>query len=106
MPKNLPLLLLPLLTACSSWMYQPDIIQGNLYDQNTVALIQPGMSRDEVHRLLGTPVLQNPFHTDQDTYLYRYESGTHKRTFTRNLTIHYTADGHVAQIDNPPLAVE
>lgn len=106
MPKILPLLLLPLLAACNSFLYQPDVVQGNLYDDATVALIHPGMSRDEVHRLLGTPVVQNPFHANRDTYLYRYESGANKRTFTRNLTIHYTPDGHVAQIDNPPLAVE
>lgn len=97
-----------LLASCgfTPFMYQPDIVQGNLYDQDTVALIQPGMSRDEVHRLLGTPVLQNAFHANRDTYLYRYESGKNRRTFTRNLIIHYDLDGRVTRVDNPPLAVE
>lgn len=109
MPRNLPLLVLPLLLAAcgfTPFMYQPDIVQGNLYDNTTISLIQPGMSRDEVHRLLGTPVMQNPFHADKDTYLYRYESGKNKRSFTRNLIVHYNAEGQVVRVDNPPLAVE
>lgn len=109
MSRLLTLFTLPLaLCACgfTPFMYQPDIVQGNLFDQQTANLIQIGMTRDEVHRLLGTPVLQNPFHADQDTYLYRFASGKNKRTFTRNLIIRYSADGRVTHIDNPPLAVE
>ena len=106
MPRLLILLALSLgLSACgfTPFMYRPDVVQGNVYDDATIALIRPGMSRDEVHRLLGTPVLQSPFHSDRDNYLYRYESGTSQRTFTRNLVIHYSADGTVAHIQNTPL---
>ena len=83
MPRLLILLALSLgLSACgfTPFMYRPDVVQGNVYDDATIALIRPGMSRDEVHRLLGTPVLQSPFHSDRDNYLYRYESGTSQRT--------------------------
>lgn len=96
------------LAACgfTPFMYRADVVQGNLYDDATVAMIQPGMLREEVHRLLGSPVMQDPFHPEQDTYLYRYESGKSQRTFVRNLVIHYGADGHVVRVDNPSLAVQ
>lgn len=109
MPRLLIALALSLgLTACgfTPFMYRADVVQGNLYDDSTIAMIRPGMARHEVHRLLGTPVMQDPFHPEQDTYLYRYESGASKRTFSRNLIIHYSADGHVIRVDNPALAVQ
>lgn len=109
MPRIFVLLACSLgLAACgfTPFMYRADVVQGNLYDDATIALIRPGMSREEVHRLLGSPVMQDPFHPEQDTYLYRYESGKSQRTFARNLVIHYGADGHVVRVDNPSLAVQ
>lgn len=96
------------LSACgfTPFMYRPDVVQGNLYDDATVALIQPGMSRDEVRRLLGTPVMQEAFHPNQDSYLYRYESGQSKNTYSRTLVVYYTPDGIVTHIQNTPLASE
>ena len=53
------------LAACSSERvshfpsYKLKVIQGNRLDARAVAALQPGMSRDQVQLLLGTPLLRN-----------------------------------------------
>lgn len=64
------------LAACSSERvsnfpsYKLKVIQGNELDARAVASLQPGMSRDQVQLLLGTPLLRDPFHADRWDYTF------------------------------------
>lgn len=50
--------------------YKLKIIQGNQLDARAVASLQPGMSRDQVQLMLGTPLLRDPFHNDRWDYTF------------------------------------
>lgn len=82
------------ITACgfTPFMYRPDLAQGNIFDENQVARIKPGMSREHVHLILGTPAIRDPFHPDSERYLYRYQSGDSGRIYQRSLSIDYAND--------------
>lgn len=105
----LPLLAALALSACSSYtpfLYRVDVSQGNIYDQATVAQIQPGMTRKQVRRLLGTPLLADPFKQNQDRYVYRFTSGKSGITYRRDLNIAYDQANRVINIQESDLNVE
>ena len=59
--------------------YKPDIQQGNFISQESVAQVKPGMSREQVRFILGTPLLTDIFHTDRWDYVYWREAENGKR---------------------------
>lgn len=50
--------------------YKLTVIQGNELDPRAVVSLQPGMSRDQVQLLLGTPLLRDPFHANRWDYTF------------------------------------
>lgn len=52
-----------------------DIQQGNAVTQEMVAKLQPGMTRNQVRFVLGTPLLVDPFRADRWDYFYSYSKG-------------------------------
>lgn len=48
--------------------YKLTIPQGNELNPQAVAALTPGMTRAQVQILLGTPLLQDPFHSDRWDY--------------------------------------
>lgn len=46
------------------------IQQGNLVNPNRIADVQPGMPREQVRSVLGTPVTDSPFHDDRWDYVF------------------------------------
>lgn len=67
------------LTACGStewgFPYRPNIQQGNWITASQVARLEPGMSREQVRFLLGTPTLQDVFRSDRWDYPYYSKPG-------------------------------
>jgi outer membrane protein assembly factor BamE len=50
--------------------YKIDIQQGNVITQDMLEKLQPGMTRNQVRFVLGTPLLVDPFRTDRWDYIY------------------------------------
>ncbi len=50
--------------------YKVDVIQGNFISKEQVELLRPGMSREQVKALLGTPLLASLFHADRWDYVF------------------------------------
>ena len=46
------------------------LVQGNELDPRAVVSLQPGMSRDQVQLLLGTPLLRDAFHANRWDYTF------------------------------------
>ncbi|HGO8919070.1 TPA: outer membrane protein assembly factor BamE [Neisseria meningitidis] len=64
------------LAACSAERaslfpsYKLKIIQGNELEPRAVAALRPGMTKDQVLLLLGSPMLRDAFHTDRWDYTF------------------------------------
>ena len=50
--------------------YRIDIVQGNAITREQLALVKPGMTRAQVREILGTPLLNDPFHAERWDYLF------------------------------------
>ncbi|RMG33339.1 MAG: outer membrane protein assembly factor BamE [Gammaproteobacteria bacterium] len=59
------------------FIYRPTIEQGNLITQEQVNRLEPGMSREQVRFVLGTPTLQDFFHAKRWDYPYTVGKGSH-----------------------------
>lgn len=86
------------LTGCESvrtWTpgilrpYRPDIQQGNVVTKEMTEQLRPGMSREQVRFLLGTPLLTSVFHQERWDYLYYLRRGRDDEHQQRKLTVYF-----------------
>jgi outer membrane protein assembly factor BamE len=110
MKKRASLLVIPLLAACSSMPdtegigsgisnaldispylhpYRIDVRQGNLVTQDMVAQLKPGLTKDQVRFVLGTPMLTDIFHADRWDYVYRLQKGSDGEIQQRRLAVFF-----------------
>jgi outer membrane protein assembly factor BamE len=98
MRKLLPLLFLLTAVAFSSGcVYQANISQGNLIKQEDLDQVEIDMTRNQVRFLLGTPMIDDPFHADRWDYVYYLKIGREDAGFKRWVSIIFT-DGTVSEI--------
>ena len=50
--------------------YRIEIVQGNAVTKEQAAQVRPGMTREQVQAILGTPMLADPFHADRWDYFF------------------------------------
>lgn len=82
--------------------YKPDVQQGNTLDDKQLALLKVGMTRQQVVFLMGTALLQDPFHKDRWDYIYTFAKG-HEKAHRRLLTLYFKGDT-LAKIDDSQIA--
>ncbi|HKK16561.1 MAG TPA: outer membrane protein assembly factor BamE [Gammaproteobacteria bacterium] len=99
----LPLIILLILGSsygCSrnvdgSWkaplVYRIDIQQGNVIDQEMLNRLQPGMDKEKVKFIMGTPLIMDPFHSNRWDYVYSMEPGGGERS-QRRVTLYFRDD--------------
>ncbi len=66
---------------------RPDLQQGNVVTKEMVEQLRPGMSREQVRFLLGTPTLTSAFHSDRWDYVYLLKRGKGGEVQQRQLTV-------------------
>jgi outer membrane protein assembly factor BamE len=88
---GLPLLLLIAIVA-SGCVYRASISQGNLVKQEDLDQVTVGMTRNQVRFLLGTPLIDDPFHADRWDYVYYLKVGRNDAAFERWVTILFSND--------------
>jgi len=65
-----------LLNACTTYkVHKIDVQQGNIIEQEKVNELKPGMRKDQVQFILGTPILKDIFHSTRWDYIYTYKPG-------------------------------
>src|SRR5690606_35796891 len=102
-------LLATALVACGSvdrtgrafWQpYRPNVQQGNWVTQQQIAQLRPGMTREQVRFILGSPTLTPIFHADRWEYPYYMKPGYGKRE-ERRFTVFFEND-RVARWEGDP----
>ena len=78
--------------------YRINVQQGNLIEQKQIVQLRPGMTRDQVRYVLGTPLLQDPFHADRWDYVYRFEDGQTGQITMRNIYMYFNASGLLERV--------
>lgn len=88
--------LLPLALLLTGCVYEPPLQQGNVFSEEDLQRLTPGMSREQVRYVLGTPLVDSLPADDRWHYLY-YHEGPDK-TEKRLLIIQFD-NGHLARIE-------
>jgi outer membrane protein assembly factor BamE len=90
------LVLAPVLSACT--LYKMDIRQGNFVTPDMRDKLKLGMTKPQVRYVLGTPMINDPFHANRWDYAYRLEHRS-KLVESQNLTLYFEGDNLVRIVD-------
>jgi len=71
--------------------YRADIVQGNFVSSEQVDALKPGMSRQQVREILGTPLMTSLFHDNRWEYVFTIRrQGVADQS--RHLTVFFDGD--------------
>lgn len=71
--------------------YRIDVVQGNFVSREQVEALQPGMGRQQVREILGTPLVTSLFHENRWEYVFTLKRpGVEAQT--RKLTVYFKGD--------------
>ncbi len=76
--------------------YRITIVQGNFVSAEQAAQMRVGMSRDDVRKLLGTPLLTDMFHANRWDYLFYFKRGNTSVVQQRDFVVHFNGDSVVS----------
>lgn len=85
-------LILSTLAVSTGCVYRTTIAQGNLIEQKDLDQVEVGMTRKQVRFLLGTPLIDDPFHQARWDYVYYIVIGRKDAVFKRWLSIYFEND--------------
>ena len=90
---------LAVVSGCSYvGVYKRDIPQGNLVTQEMVSQLQPGMTQEQVTYVMGRPLLEAPFDSQQWDYVYRLDKA-YSGVEQRRVTLTFDNAGRLVNID-------
>ena len=72
--------------------YKVEVVQGNFVSKEQVDALKPGMSREQVRQILGTPLVTSLFHADRWDYVFTLRRQGVERQ-ERRLTVFFKGDG-------------
>ena len=92
-----------ILGACS--VHRIDIQQGNVITQEMLEKLKIGMGKQQVSRLLGTPLIEDPFHKGRWDYIYKFVAGDTGEKQSSHITLFFDGE-NLTKIDirEAPLA--
>ena len=101
LPNNLHLrvglavIVLSLFVGCSGYgfpgVYRINVEQGNIVTLDMLDQLKPGMTTRQVRYILGTPLIEDPFHPGRWEYLYMIRNGENTLAETR-LSVYFEND--------------
>ena len=66
------ILMVALVTSSCALLYEPDVQQGNVITRAMLDKLKPGMTQEQVQFVMGSPLVQDPFHRERWDYYYAY----------------------------------
>ena len=78
--------------------YRIEIQQGNFVSQEMVSQLKPGMSKDQVRFVLGTPLITDSFHADRWDYVFRRQRVNSLELEQRKIAVFFE-DGKLKRIE-------
>ena len=85
------IILLAVLIAGCNLLYKPEVQQGTLLSPEMLANLKPGMTKRQVRLLLGSPPVNDVFHTERWDYVYsRGQAG--EKFPLQHLTLYFRSD--------------
>ena len=75
MPQKLLVILIFVFSLSGCIVYKQDVQQGNEITPEMISQLELGMSKREVTRVLGFPLVTDPFHVDRWDYYYFLKKG-------------------------------
>jgi outer membrane protein assembly factor BamE len=92
-----PVLLLAAMLAVTGCVYRANMSQGNIVIEEDLDQVELDMTRNQVRFLLGTPMIDDPFHANRWDYVYYVKIGRRDATAKRWVSILF-ADDRVSEI--------
>ena len=95
------------LNGCA--LHKPDVQQGNILTPDMLAQLHTGLSKKQVKFVLGTPIIEDPFHPDRWDYVYWFKAQD-KPPVRQRVTVFF-AKGMVSRLETegitlpPPAAL-
>ena len=84
--------------------YRIDIMQGNVVTKELAEMVKPGMTREQVRDLLGSPLLASAFHADRWDYVFTLRrQGVEPQ---RRSVVAFFKDGKLERLEAPDLPSE
>ncbi len=81
------------LSSCSSfYSHRIDIQQGNILDQENINKLEPGMRKDQVQFIMGTPMLVDMFHVNRWDYVYTMTYGHEEKQEKARISLFFEDD--------------
>lgn len=81
------------IAGCSEFprVHKIDIPQGNVVTQEMVDQLKPGMTRNQVRYIMGTPLVTDTFSPDRWDYIYSMKKGYEART-QKSVSLYFVDD--------------
>ncbi|MGC9161921.1 MAG: outer membrane protein assembly factor BamE [Thiomonas sp.] len=85
--------------------YRADVIQGNFVSREMAAELKPGMTKEQVQAIMGTPLLKTIFNQNRWEYVFSLRQG-YQPPIVRRFTVYFDKDGKMIRADGDPLPSE
>ena len=80
------------ITGCSSLSpYKVPVLQGNIIEDDEIEKLRPGLTKDQVLYILGTPLASSPLQSNRWDYFYSIKIGN-QNFGERKLTLLYNSE--------------
>ena len=104
MPRILVVILALLAAACGLIRpYRIEIQQGNYVTQEMVAQLRPGLTRDQVRYVMGTPLVSDIFHEERWDYVFVRQRANSQDVEHRRIAVFFE-NGKLTRVDGDIVA--
>ncbi|MCE1163038.1 MAG: outer membrane protein assembly factor BamE [Thiomonas sp.] len=85
--------------------YRADVIQGNFVSREMAEELKPGMTKEQVQAIMGTPLLSTIFNQNRWEYVFSLRQG-YQEPIVRRFTVYFDKEGKMVRADGDPLPSE